>query len=97
MTTIETTMEYLEPWGSKTEEPYLHVNVEDSFPRTKFTNRQFSVRFQDARPTKADFTLDSHGLRSVRMNKSTKRQSRQSGNEIRPLSLRNIIQWSKRY
>lgn len=62
MTTIDPTMDYLEPWGSKTEEPYLRGNVEDSFPRTNFTNQQFPVRVQDARPNKADFTLDSHGF-----------------------------------
>jgi hypothetical protein len=62
MTTIETTMSYLEPWNSRNEEPYLRGKIEDSFPRTNFTNQEFPVQVHDARPNKVDFTLDTHGF-----------------------------------
>lgn len=50
------------------------MKVKDSFPRTNFTNQQFPVRVQDARPTKADFTLNSHSFtfyKEEQINKKT--------------------------
>lgn len=62
MSIVETRMSYLEPWMGKDDEPYVRGRVEDSYPRTNFTNQEFPVRVSDARPTRDDFDLDTHGF-----------------------------------
>lgn len=55
-------MSFLEPWGRKGEEPYVRGKVEEAFPRTNFTNKEYPVRIRDARPNRQSFTLDTHGF-----------------------------------
>ncbi|KAH8773854.1 methyltransferase [Diaporthe sp. PMI_573] len=62
MAIVETRMSYLEPWVGKDDEPYVRGKVEESYPRINFTNQEFPVRVNDARPTKNDFNLDTHGF-----------------------------------
>ncbi|KAK7701278.1 hypothetical protein SLS64_010321 [Diaporthe eres] len=62
MSIVETRMSYLEPWVGKDDEPYVRGKVEETYPRTNFTNQEFTVRVSDARPTKDDFDLDTHGF-----------------------------------
>lgn len=62
MSIVETRMSYLEPWVGKDDEPYVRGKVEETYPRTNFTNQEFTVRVSDARPTKNDFDLDTHGF-----------------------------------
>lgn len=62
MSIVETRMSYLEPWVGKDDEPYVRGKFEETYPRTNFTNQEFTVRVSDARPTKDDFNLDTHGF-----------------------------------
>lgn len=62
MAIVESQMSFLEPWLNKEEGPYVRHKVEESFPRSNFTNQEHSVLIHDARPTKYDFKLDTHGF-----------------------------------
>ncbi|KAI1421995.1 methyltransferase [Xylaria sp. FL1777] len=62
MATVESRMTFLEPWVNKTEEPYVRGKTSDLYPRTNFTNLDYSVLVQDARPEKESFNLDTHGF-----------------------------------
>ncbi|KAI1457518.1 methyltransferase [Annulohypoxylon moriforme] len=62
MAILESRMSYLEPWVNQEEGPYVRGKVEESFPRSNFTNQDYSVLVHDARPTKDDFNLDTHGF-----------------------------------
>lgn len=55
-------MSFLEPWVAKQDQPYVRGKVEESFPATNFTTREFLVDFHDARAAKDTFELDVHGL-----------------------------------
>lgn len=62
MSIVETRMSYLEPWVGRDEGPYVRGKVEESYPRTNFSNQEFPVRVKDARPSKNDFDLDTYGF-----------------------------------
>lgn len=61
MSTVKSQMSYLEPWTDK-DAPYVRGKVEESFPRTNFVNREYTVQIHDARPKKNEFDLDVHGF-----------------------------------
>lgn len=62
MAVIRSQMQYLEPWFSQEEGPYVRGKVEDGFPRTNFTNQTYDVQVHNARPEMDFFKLDTHGF-----------------------------------
>ncbi|KAI1821873.1 methyltransferase [Xylaria intraflava] len=62
MAIVESRMAFLEPWGDKTEKPYVRGKIDESFPRTNFTNLEYPVVVHDARLNKESFGLDTHGF-----------------------------------
>ena len=55
-------MRFLEPWDSQRGNPYIRISPDPGYERMNFKWQDYPVTIQDARPTKDEFALDTHGF-----------------------------------
>jgi hypothetical protein len=60
--TYSTTMSFLEPWGLKTENPFIRVQPAEGFDYMNFKWHDYPIKVTDARPRKESFHIDKHGF-----------------------------------
>ncbi|KAJ4357161.1 uncharacterized protein N0V89_001736 [Didymosphaeria variabile] len=55
-------MRFLEPWENKSGNPYMRISPDPGYDRSNFQWQDYAVKIYDARPTRNQFVLDTHGF-----------------------------------
>lgn len=62
MATVESRMTFLQPWSADKGNPYVRGAPAEGYDTMNYSHQDYAVKITNARPTKSDFDITTHGF-----------------------------------